>query len=357
MPIKQWDVLITGTLVAIGFVQLVAEPPERLQLAAVLTLAMTLPVLARRSWPAAVTTGIAASVATYCFIVDPSPPFGAFLAMIVMAYTLAREGDRMTGITGFAAIAGALVVTSLVVPTSAFEWVYPVVYFGGAATAGLYVRQRSRTQHVETESEVRTAISDERTRIARELHDVVAHGLGVMVLHAEAADELLDSDPAAARTSLGRIQITGRESIRELKFLLELLRAESEPAGHAPQPTLDRLPVLIAEFENPQRTITLSTRGEFAAVPTGVQLTVFRVVQEALTNAAKHSSAAHIDVTVTEEHHRLVATVTDSGPRRPGAAGTGHGLLGMAERARLYGGQFDAGPHDAGYRVRLEVEL
>lgn len=356
MPIKQVDVLIAGTLVALGFVQLVSDPPLHPEVAALLTLAMTMPVLVRQTWPLPVTTVVAGAAVAYALAIDPVPPFAGFLALLlVMGYTVARECRPWTAAVAFTLITTALIAVSLTQPIAWFEWVYPMVYGGGAALAGLVVRLRSGRQAVDTKTRVRAAVSDERGRIARELHDVVAHGLGVMVMQAEAADELLDSDPGAARRSLGKVQETGREAIGELTLLLGLLRAGDQANGREPQPMLAELPSLVRQFEDSGRQVELTTRGDLSSLSTGVQLTIYRVVQEALTNAAKHSLARQVRVDVATAESRAEVVVADDGPRRHGSGGAGHGLIGMKERAGLYGGSLEAGPDGDGFRIRLEV--
>lgn len=357
MPTKQVDVVVTATLVALGFVQLVSDPPAHAQTAALLTLAMTMPLLARRPWPLPVVVACSCAATAYTLAIEADPPFAGFLAMIVLAYTLGRFSGPLAAAAGAVCIATTVLATGITRTTAPFEWVYPVVYFVGALATGRLVRARSGRDLVEMQARVLDAVAGERARIARELHDVVAHGLGVMVLHTEAADELLDSDPDAARRSLGQVQRSGREAIGELTLLLRLLR-ESDPAeGHEPQPLLAQLPELVRRFESSGREVALTVDGDLDAIPAGIQLTVYRVVQEALTNAAKHSLARHVEVAVTTGERGLVATVTDDGPARRGAAGARNGLVGMRERAALYGGSLDASPAGSGFAVRLGVPL
>lgn len=357
MSIRQVDVLVAGTLVALGFVQLVSAPPNHPQIAALLTLGMTMPLLVRRTWPLPVVVVSGGAATAYAFAIEPTPPFAGFLALIVMAYTIGRFSGTLATVAGLVCIAAAVVGTSVTQPTAPFEWIYPIAYLFGAFAVGRFVRGRSGRLVVETDTRVRDAVVEERGRIARELHDVVAHGLGVMVLHAEAADELLNSDPEAARRSLRQVQRSGREAIGELTLLLGLLRATDPREGHEPQPMLTQLPDLVREFEHSGRQVALSIDGDMGAVPTGIQLTVYRVVQEALTNAAKHSLARRVEVAVAAGDQQLVATVADDGPVRNGAAGAGHGLVGMRERAALYGGSVDASQTGSGFRVRLAVPL
>jgi len=359
MSIKPVDVLIAGMLVALGFVQLVSDPPAHAEIAALLTLGMTMPALVRQTWPLSVTLVMAAAATVYTVAIDPVPPFAGFLGLlVVMGYTVARRCRPVAAAAAFAAMITPVVVTGLVEPVAGwFEWVYPVAYGGGAALAGFIVRRRTGRHAVDTESRVRAAVSDERGRIARELHDVVAHGLGVMVMQAEAADEVLDSDPGAARRSLGKVQETGREAIGELTLLLGLLRADDTANGHEPQPMLAELPSLVRQFEDSGREVELAMRGDLSALPTGVQLTIYRVVQEALTNVAKHSLTDRVQVHVTADGGQTEVVVADDGPPRVGSIGAGQGLIGMRERAGLYGGTLEAGPQGDGFRIRLEVPV
>ncbi|WP_332663913.1 sensor histidine kinase [Aeromicrobium sp.] len=357
MPIKQVDVLVAGSLVALGFVQLVSAPPDHPQIAALLTLGMTMPLLVRRTLPLPVVVVSAGAATGYAFAIEPTPPFAGFLALIVMAYTVGRFSGSLATVAGLACIAAAVIGTGVTQPTAPFEWIYPIVYFAGGFAVGRFVRARSARSAVETDTRVWDAVVEERGRIARELHDVVAHGLGVMVLHAEAADELLSSDPEAARRSLWQVQRSGREAIGELTLLLGLLRDVDPREIRGPQPMLAQLPDLVREFENSGREVALTVDGDLNAVPTGIQLTVYRVIQEALTNATKHSHARCVEVSVAAGDRQVVATIADNGPVRSGAEGARHGLVGMRERAALYGGNVDAARAGSGFRVRLMVPL
>lgn len=355
MVIKQLDVFITGALVTVGFIQTVSHPAEHVQIAALLTVAMTMPMLVRRLWPVALAATISAAVAAYCLGVDPNPPFAGFIALLVLSYTLTRHCDLLKAGLGFTAIIAAVIVTGVAQPTSTLDWLYPLVYLGGAAAVGWFARGRSDQQVIDADRQVRVAVVDERSRIARELHDVVAHGLGVMVLHAEAADELLDRDVNAAQASLARIQKTGRESIGELALLLGLLRTGDSPISHDPQPMLAQLPTLIDELDDENRAISLAQNGDLASLSTGLQLTVFRVIQEALTNIVKHSDSGRVDVTVERTTNEVIAAIVDDGPAKSKSKRPGHGLVGMRERAHLYGGSIEAGPVGDGFAVRLVV--
>jgi signal transduction histidine kinase len=253
-------------------------------------------------------------------------------------------------------------------PVEPFEVVYPLVYFGLAAGIGAFVRQRGlRLSAVEDrataleaalEREAELAAAQERTRIARELHDVVAHGLSMMVVSAEAAEEMLARDPSAAAAPIRRIQDTGRQSLAEMRRLLGVLRAAGVDASPtAPQPSLSRLPDLVREAGDTGLTVALEVTGTPIDLPLGVELTAYRLVQEALTNTRRHSGAGHACVRLTYTDSALRIEVVDDG-RGPSGGRAGHGLIGMRERTALYGGTMETGPGpDGGFRVAAVLPI
>jgi signal transduction histidine kinase len=249
-----------------------------------------------------------------------------------------------------------------------FEVVYPLVYFGIAGGLGAYVRQRSlRLTAVEDRAavleqelarEAELATAQERARIARELHDVVAHGLSLMVVQAEAAEELLAHTPQAAAQPMQRVQDTGRQALGEMRRLLGVLRAaDPGPETTAPQPSLTRIPELAREAAEAGLEVDVVVEGEPVELPLGLELTAYRIVQEALTNTRRHAGATRARVRLAYSAERLCLEVTDDGRRPPGSR-EGHGLIGMRERAALYAGTLEAGPApDGGFRVLAELPL
>jgi signal transduction histidine kinase len=203
------------------------------------------------------------------------------------------------------------------------------------------------------------AITRERERIARELHDVVAHAVTLMVVQAAVAEELLDRDPATARQALASVQHIGRSAVTELARMLHLLR-EPEVAA-APLPSLATLPDLIAGAGQAGLQVELVEHGAAAdaQVPAALQICAYRVVQEAITNAARHSRNPHVRVVVSRSPDSVEIEVEDDGGAGPrGEPGTGHGLIGLRERVAVFGGTLQAGSRDgSGYRVvaRLPV--
>jgi signal transduction histidine kinase len=207
-------------------------------------------------------------------------------------------------------------------------------------------------------------VAAERVRIARELHDVIAHSVSLMGVQAGAVERVLERDPEHARESLRSIQSTARESVGELRRLLGILRADQEPAGLAPQPGLSRLTALVDESRRAGVAAELTVEGEARPLPAGIELSAYRVVQEALTNVRKHAPGASTRVLLTYGSTELELLVRSAAvaPSNGAASGpgTGHGLVGMRERVALYGGSLDAHPEPGGgfvVRARLPVEV
>jgi signal transduction histidine kinase len=218
-----------------------------------------------------------------------------------------------------------------------------------------------RTIRLERERELsmRVALADERQRIARELHDVVAHSVSVMVVQTGAARTLLTRQPAQAAAALLAVERSGREALGELRNLLGLLTdADAEPAL-APQPGLGQLDRLIERVGQAGLPIELRVEGTQRELPPGLDLTAYRIVQEALTNALKYAGGARTQVHIEFGEHELKLAVLDAGTRPPnGAIGAGRGLLGMQQRVALYGGQLETGQRaEGGFEVRARLPL
>jgi len=202
-----------------------------------------------------------------------------------------------------------------------------------------------RVQLAERERDfaAREAVATERARIARELHDVVAHGVSVMVVQAQAGPRLL-ADPVQARGAFVAIETTGREALVELRRLLCVLRGGEEGAATAPQPGLDSLESLLEQVREAGLRVDLRIEGEPAQLPLGVDLSAYRIVQEALTNTLKHAGRAEVEVIVRYHPTVLALEVLDNGTGAPERVnGSGHGLVGMRERVAIYGGTLEVG--------------
>jgi signal transduction histidine kinase len=201
------------------------------------------------------------------------------------------------------------------------------------------------------------AAADERRRIARELHDIISHSLGVIVLQAGAADQVVDADPARAREVLRSIRTIGQEAIGELSGLLGLVREGAEPSLE-PQPTLADLPQLIEQARRAGMQVDLDVdRGDVRLSP-ALELSAYRIVQEGLTNAQKHAPGARVVACVQVSGQELRVSVRDDGPVTAAAAGGRRGLAGMAERVAVFGGQLRAGPGEAsGWSVEAALPV
>jgi len=232
--------------------------------------------------------------------------------------------------------------------------VWAVAFIGRLYLSG--TAERAQAAERERDQSTRIAVAEERARIARELHDIVAHSLSVMIVHANGAEYALDRDLARARVALQTINATGCEALEDMKRLVQLLR--SDDADPAPV-VLAQLGAVAERARGAGLTVDLAVEGSPPVVPGGIALAVHRIVQEALTNTLKHagpSPAAMVRVTYRPDGIEVEVQDTGSGPVAVGAGG--HGLVGMRERAGLYGGEFEAGPlAGGGWRVRARIPL
>jgi signal transduction histidine kinase len=246
-------------------------------------------------------------------------------------------------------------------------------YFGafsaviGPAVAGRVIRhvrvQAERLRELtwrldrERERSAHAAVGEERARIARELHDVVAHGLSVIAIQADAAEAALVSDPARAARPLATIRGSAREALGEMRRLLGVLREDGDAGALAPQPGLAQLPALLESARAAGLTVSVTERGEPSALHGSLDLSAYRIVQEALTNVRRHAPGAAAGLTLDWGADRLAITVRNAGAAGR-ADGEGHGLVGMRERARIHGGELHAGPTaDGAFEVRAVLPL
>lgn len=230
--------------------------------------------------------------------------------------------------------------------------------FGAPWLAG-YVVQRRRLGEARMRDErdaAEAAIVEERARIARELHDVIAHAISVIVLQARGGRLLLDAEPHETRGALETIERTGQQALVEMRRLVALLRDSDEALALAPQPSLSQLQLLIEQVRAAGLPVELSIEGDPLELPPGVDLSAYRIVQESLTNALKHAGPARARVSVHYNPGVLDVEVADDGAGVADGCGCGHGLAGMRERVSVYGGELDAGPQaDGGYAVRVRL--
>jgi signal transduction histidine kinase len=278
---------------------------------------------------------------------------------IVGLYSLGRyaASDRW----GHAGVDAALVVLVLDGFTGPESWsdvafgavVFFVVWYVGVQG------QRAGSRRREQREQADRIVAEERSRIARELHDVVAHRVSMMTVQAGAAKTVAAADPAAAVRAMAAVEDAGRQALDELRHLLGVLRPTASGDGTEPQPGLADLDRLVEDARRAGLEVQLRRDGSLTGLPARVELSAYRIVQESLTNVVKHAGAgARTDVRLANEGAALVVEVTDDGRGAPVLPGSGHGVVGMRERAQLLGGSLDVGPRaEGGFRVcaRLPV--
>jgi signal transduction histidine kinase len=242
--------------------------------------------------------------------------------------------------------------STLVAAVQGVVWTAVIIWIGHTARRLAVSNQQLQYEH---EQRAHRAVVDERVRIARELHDVVAHHMSVISVQAGLARYVLDSDPGTTRAALGTVLNASSEALEEMRRLLCVLRSGPDSAGqddeaYAPSPGLDQLDNLVERVRTAGVPVALVVTGDPRPLPPGIDLCAYRVIQESLTNVLKHAAPASATVSLHHGNDRLTALVFDNG-RRPATSGAvpgSHGLLGMRERARLYGGTLTAGPRPLG---------
>jgi signal transduction histidine kinase len=289
--------------------------------------------------------------------------------LLVGLYTVAAYSPRRERFIGAAVVAIGLVVVAasnapgLNFSSIVFNYVlFTASYFLGASVRNrrLYTQQlEERAEQLERErdEEARRAVAEERVRIAQDLHDVVAHSMGVIAVQAGVGAHVIDTDPAEAKKSLEAISLTSRSTLTEIRRMLGVLRDDAR-AEFAPAPGLVDLERLVQQICDAGVDTHVTWEGHRGEVPHGVDLTAYRIVQESLTNVLKHGGPnVHVDVTIRYEPEALDVEIVDDGRGVNGrSSASGHGLLGMRERVAVYGGSFDAGPHaGGGFRVAARL--
>ncbi|MGW2938077.1 sensor histidine kinase [Streptomyces sp. NPDC001156] len=350
----------------------------RLPVAGIMALqaGLVLPLLWRRRAPAA-----AFGAVTAVFVLQWSlgAALRADVALFVALYSLALHGRLRQLAWACAVAAGALSLVAVRVSAAVSVW-DALFFLLSTATAALALglmirirraqlvglRERAARLEIERDQRGRLAVAAERARVAREMHDIVGHNLSVIITLADAGAYTAGAAPERGKEALHLIGDTGRQALSELRRVLGVLReADGAPAEPelSPQPGLTDLDALCEGVRAAGLEVVYRTVGDIDALDSGVQLTVYRIVQEALTNTLKHAGAgARVNLAIVVEDTRLTITVQDSGPSTPvgrprPANEEGHGLVGMRERAALYGGHVSASPAGAGWTVRADLDL
>ena len=367
------DAVVAAALFAMGAWEVLHGPvaedvvngPTWLNLVAVAL--ATLPVAFRSRAPLAAAVVVFAAIAGRALLAEPLELYPPMLAAIIVVYTVAVTGTvRRTA--ALLVLAAAAIVVAWARGSGGDATPQPLasmVLLGIVATVGGVVG--SRVEHArglerraaEREEEARAAVAAEREAIAHELHDSVAHSLAMIALQAGGAQDVLDAHPDRVRDALVSMERAAREGLVEMRRLLSLT-GEDEDAALAPQPGLGRLDGLVDEARRAGLDVALAEAGERRPLPASVDLAAFRVVQESLTNAAKHVGRCRARVALCWRPESLEVEVTNDGALVPGGEGAGRGLVGMRERVRLVGGRLETGPTATGFRVAawfpLEVQ-
>lgn len=364
-PVRTVLVVLVLSLTAFGVVTAWESGTDGRWVRVGLVLATTLPLLHLPRHPVLVALVVVGAASTDLALGGGGGQ--AWFAVLIAAFGLGRYASGsalMLGGVGIYAATLAVDLPRLRSGAPLDEVVPGWVILAALVGLGHWVS----TRHEETTVLVERAAADERDRIARELHDLVAHSLAVTVVQAQAGQRVLDRDPEAARTALASVERLSREGLAELRRLLGMLEND-DSASVDPPPSLDRLTELVDDVRAAGLPVRLVVSGTRSDVPSGVDLAAYRIAQEGLTNALKHAGpAAQVDLTISYEDDAVEVSVVDDGRGGRGAGGSsngssgssdsGRGLVGMRQRVALYGGSLDAGPRrDGGFEVRARMPL
>jgi signal transduction histidine kinase len=317
---------------------------------------IVLPLLARRRRPFAAPVAVWLLAAAISFVDGRLIEYtaGVPVAGYVASFLLGNVRDAAQARIGLAvALLGAAIVVYNDPGRAAADFVFVPALFGIAWLAGFALRERveqaeaaeDRARLAEREREVaaRLAVAEERARIARELHDIVAHAVSVIVLQVGAVRHNLPEAQDEDKEALRGVEQTGRTALADMRRLLGALRHDGDDVDLAPQPGLGSLDPLLDEFRRAGLPVRLSVDGDPVPLPRTLDLSAYRIVQEGLTNTLKHAHASHADVVVRYGADRLEIDVRDDGHGSAGGEGLGHGLVGVRERVKIYGGEMTAG--------------
>jgi signal transduction histidine kinase len=365
---------IEAVLVATG----TAEP-----FAVLLVAVMAGTIAFRRVVPLPALVVLFAAAIPLVLLINESESFATpFLLVLIWSYTVGAIADLRTALIGLAIVFVGIAGVSAsfgdpIVGDFVFPWGFATATWAAARALqhrnhlAAELHEAAVRAEEEREAQAARAVADERRRIAREMHDVVAHSVSVMVVQAGGARRILARDPERAAEAARLIERTGRGALLEMRRLLGVLGTGDEPAAMAPQPSVDEIEALVERARGAGLAATLSVEGERRPLPAGAEAAVYRVVQEALTNALKHAAGAPTDVLLRWGPEELEVVVADGGRSAagsPGAAGRaaedpslpsgGHGIVGMRERVKVYGGSLSALPGpDGGFVVRARLPL
>lgn len=355
------DVVLSGVLAAVALASALARrPPEGPLWATVpVALVMTIALACRSRAPLIVALAVSLAAAFQTLPGTSPGALWAFAVFLAATYSVAVQPAE-----GRAALGGVVLVGGLFLQEWAdrgSDYLFIVLVFGGTWVLGRAVltwRNRAVAAAAEGDDKARLAVMEERLRLARELHDIVAHSLGVIAVQAEAAQAALAHDRELARAPLAAVLLQAREAITEMRQLLGVLRSDGDGSPRTPQPGLDELEELVAGFRSAGLPVQVSVEGPLEPLSPMVDLTTYRIAQEALTNVLKHAGKVPTTVAVQRSPTEVrIEVVNTAGTcTSPSGGGTGHGLTGIRERVTATGGSVSHGPLDGG-GFRLSARL
>ena len=356
---EYWFELLIGLLAVASMCELVVgrdspgAPTTTLWFSVPAVAVLVLPLLARRRFPFAAPAAYWLFAAALSYVDGVLVPFIGSLGVVGLAtaFLLGNLRDSRQAGIGLAVVLGSIVIVveNIPGPQTASDLIFIPLRFAAAWVAGYALRERSEQAEAaeeraaraerEREAAARVAVAEERARIARELHDIVAHAVSVMVLQVGAVRHKLPDAMAEDRDALRSVERAGRTALAEMRRLLGAMRSDGDEVELGPQPGLDGLDSLLAEVGRAGLPVQLHVDGEPFPLPRGVDLSAYRIVQEGLTNALKHARASRADVTLSYKPQGLQLEVRDNGLGSATNDGLGHGLVGIRERVKIYGGE------------------
>jgi signal transduction histidine kinase len=365
---EYWFDLLIAVLAIAGMLELVVgrdspgAPSTTLWFSVPAVAVLVLPLFARRRFPFAGPAAYWLMASALTFVDGLLIPFIGSLGVVGLAaaFLLGNLRDDIKSGIGLAIVLGCIVIVVSNIPgqQSASDLVFIPLRFVVAWVAGYALRERAEQAEAaemratlaerEREAAARIAVAEERARIARELHDIVAHAVSVMVLQVGAIRHKLPEALEEDRDALQRVEQAGRTALAEMRRLLGAMRRDGDGVELGPQPGLDGLDALLEDVGRAGLPVRLRVDGDRFPLPRAIDLSAYRIVQEGLTNALKHARASHADVTVRYRPDELEVEVVDDGAGSAASDGLGHGLIGIHERVKIYGGEMKAGTAPAG---------
>jgi signal transduction histidine kinase len=362
-----WFELLIAALAVLAVLELLLQrnspgaPPTSTWVAVPVVAVLVLPLFARRRFPFAAPAAYWLTATAISFFDGQLIPFmiSLFPVGLASAFLLGNARAGWQAWTGLAIVLGGITTVVYNIPGHAdAELIVIPVDFAIAWAAGFALRERaqqaeaaeSRAERAERERDAaaRLAVAEERARIARELHDVVAHAVSVMVLQVGAVRHKLPAEREEDREALTGVERAGRTALTEMRRLLAAMRRDGDDVEFTPQPGLDGLDALVEEVGRAGLPVELHIDGRPVPLPRGLDLSAYRIVQEGLTNALKHARASIAEVTVRDGLDELEIEVRDDGVGSSTTDGLGHGLVGVRERVKIYGGEMSAEPASEG---------